>query len=179
LGLITWSPIHPMKRVIIFLAVAIASCAPDPASTPSSAVADVAILRAALFGWQEGPTDGRICLDPRVLRMSSDTVGPALRWAPAVLSDILRDTLIAIDSTVRPLYLPGARACTPTIHRPRIAIGIPVLAGDSAVMLSAAFDADSVLFPRDERQWLMVLRMRDGEWLYSHSPGVRFVELPP
>jgi hypothetical protein len=43
--------------------------------------ADIAVVRAALAGWQEGPTDGRLCVDPHVLPDSGGADASPARWA--------------------------------------------------------------------------------------------------
>jgi len=76
----------------------LAACS-SPAPTHRYASVDPTIVHAALYFWQEGPTDGRVCLDPEVL--SNDTLDTAERaeLADTVLTAVLGDTLIALDST--------------------------------------------------------------------------------
>lgn len=62
------------RRIATLLALS-ASSSPPP--TRHYATVDPAMIRASLYFWQEGPTDGRVCLDPNVL--SNDTLGTAER----------------------------------------------------------------------------------------------------
>lgn len=76
----------------------VAACS-SPAPLNRYAFADPAMIHAALYFWQEGPTDGRVCLEPYLL--SNDTLRTAeeAEWADTVLTAVLGDTLIALDST--------------------------------------------------------------------------------
>ena len=93
-------------------ALALAACQPASGDRPRGA-ADPAILQGALWYWQEGPGAGRVCLDPRVLPTAATREARPL-WADSVLVALLRDTLVALDTTAAPLPRGAYRACAPT-----------------------------------------------------------------
>lgn len=149
-----------------------------PARQPGAVVADPAVLRGALRDWQEGPTDGRVCLDPRVLAAAGDTVPPR-RWAESVLAALLTDTLVALDTSAAPRGNPTQRACASSPQRPRIALGMPVVRGDSAVMVTAAFPGDRGAAPASELRLPVILGRRGSSWYIRRRPGQKFIPLPP
>ena len=102
-------------------AIALLTLSCSPSAT--TATADVVLLRAAVADWQEGPTDGRVCLDARVL--DAPDSGRVVYWATPILTALLADTLIAVDSSTLPSAHPPLRYCVPSLGRPRIACGIP------------------------------------------------------
>src|SRR6185312_8769260 len=106
-----------MYTVHVGLLVGVVSCR----SNPPDATADPAILRGALQDWQEGLTDGRVCLDSRVLPSDSTHSGaPPQRWADSVVAPLMSDTRIALDSTTGTPIRPNSRLCAPTREHPRV-----------------------------------------------------------
>ena len=99
------------------------------ASAPQE-TADVAVVRAAVADWQEGPTDGHVCLDARVLR-NAPRGEPSAYWASAMLDSLLADSLIAVDQSTLPRSARPLRSCRPSRTRPRVAIGVPQARHDS------------------------------------------------
>ncbi len=143
--------------------------------------ADPAVLQGALGDWQEGPTDGRICLDPRVLPALGATDTIRERWADAVLEALLMDSFVAVDTTVAPRSKRRQRACTPTRSKPRIVVGRPQLRGDSADIETAVWEpvagTDSGTYWR-----LPVVLARHGErWEIARriGPSVPVIQLSP
>ena len=148
------------------------------ARPPETAVADSAVLRSALWDWQEGPTDGCICLDPWVLAGPGDT-GPPRRWAESVLAALLADTLVALDTSAAPRRAPTQQACASSPDRPRISLGMPLLQGDSAVIVTAAFPTSRASDPARELRLPVVLGRRGTSWYVRRRPGQTFKSLPP
>ena len=143
--------------------------------------ADPAVLRGALSDWQEGPTDGRICLDLRLLPASDATDSIDERWSNAVIEALLMDTFVAVDTTAVPRTTPRQQACTPTRHKPRIVVGRPQMRGDSADIETAVWEpvagSDSGTYWR-----FPVVLARQGErWEIARriGPSATFIELPP
>jgi hypothetical protein len=101
-------------------------------------VPEAAILRAAISDWQEGPTDGRICLDARILPPSADrppASGPV--WGSAILDALLADTLVALALGTLPAS--GAyRVCSPSRTLPRLSMSRPVRTRGDYIVTSAA-----------------------------------------
>lgn len=140
---------------------------------------DAAILRAEIRDdWQEGPTDGTVCVDPRVLRNAAPGDTVTMTWAPDVLSALQADTLISIDTTVGPIYTPDARTCAPRRGKPSIRMGVPSVRGDSSdLSVYASWPAS----PNDAG-WRFpmtsVLARRGGQWALARHPGQEFPVLP-
>jgi hypothetical protein len=133
------------------------------------------MLRAALVGWQEGPTDGRVCLDPRVLPTDTATVTARPVWADAVLAALLTDTLVALDSTAVPTRDTGRRACAPTRGHPRISIGLPSERGDSVDIETEGRDPAAGAAMRTK----LVLGRVNGRWVIVRSAGQPLQRVPP
>lgn len=143
--------------------------------------ADPAVLRGALADWQEGPTDGRICLDLRVLPAVDATDTTREHWSNRVVEALLSDTFIAVDTTAVPRSTPQQRACAPTPLTPRIVVGRPHMLGDSAEVETAVWEpvagSDSGTYSR-----YPVMLARQGErWHIARriGPSASFIELPP
>jgi len=141
----------------------LAACS-SPAPTHPYASVDPTIIHAALYFWQEGPTDGRVCLDPKVL--SNDTLDTAERaeWAATVLTAVLGDTLIALDRTRDMSQRIIARRCAPDADHPRISVGVPVSRGDSLEMRLAAWAPATSTQPAHQYRNTVVLARVDSEW---------------
>jgi len=141
----------------------LAACA-KPVPSHRYASVDPTMIRAALYFWQEGPTDGRVCLDPDVL--SNDTLGPAEReeWADTVLTAVLGDTLIALDSTIEVSQHMSAPRCAPTADHPRISVGLPVSRGDSVEMQLGAWAPSTSTEPTHQNRNTVVLARVHSEW---------------
>jgi len=159
------------------LAFAAVSACMDP-SPVRQVSADPAVLRAALGDWQEGPTDGRICLDPRALATDTAETGRA-RWTDAVLAALSTDTLIALDSSPGPLPRQFRRTCAPGRDMPAVAVGMPTIRGDSADITTAAFlPQTSTERARSMPSRIILVRQR-GEWRIADYPDRRFQILAP
>lgn len=117
------------------LVAAVIGCTPR-SDRQSRIVSDPIMLRAALSGWQEGPTDGRLCLDPLVLEPSSTRRASAF-WSDTVLAVLLGDSRVALDSSRAPSRT-GVRACAPTRTHPRLSLAPPVFQRETAIVESAA-----------------------------------------
>lgn len=128
--------------------------------------ADVTVLRAALADWQEGPTDGHVCLDARVLRNATSGV-PVTYWAVPILDSLLADTLIAIDQSTLPPGHQALRRCLRSHQAPRVALGIPQARQDSVYIAmnawvpsnssdSSAFFESPVTLARQEHGWRVI-----------------------
>ena len=143
--------------------VVLAACAP-PVPSHRYASVDPTMIHAALYFWQEGPTDGRVCLDPDVL--SADTLGTTERkeWAETVLSAVLGDTLIALDSTINMSQRISAPRCAPTAEHPRISVGLPVSRGDGLEMQLGAWVPATRSEPAHQYRNTIVLARIDSEW---------------
>ena len=141
----------------------LAACA---TSVPSHRYASVdpTMIRAALYFWQEGPTDGQVWLDPDVL--SNDTLGTAEReeWADTVLTAVLGDTRIALDSTIDMSQHMSAPQCAPTADHPRISVGLPVSRGDSVEMQLGAWAPSTRTEPAHRYRNAVVLARVDSRW---------------
>jgi len=151
-----------MHRCLAALVV-LAACAP-PAPSHRYASVDPTMIHAALYFWQEGPTDGRVCLDPDVF--SADTLGTAEReeWAETVLTAVLGDTLIALDSTINMSQRISAPRCAPTAEHPRISVGLPVSRGDSLEIQLGAWVPATRSEPAHQYRNTVVLARIDSEW---------------
>ena len=100
--------------------------------------ADLAVVRAAIADWQEGPTDGHVCLDARVLRNAAGRQ-PATYWASAMLDSLLADSLIAVDQSTLPPNAPSLRSCLPSREGLRVAFGVPQVRLDSVHIAMSAW----------------------------------------
>ena len=169
-----------MQRALLAMIVSCGlGCGPSsPVATQLDA--DPAVLRGALSDWQEGPTDGRICLALRVLPASDATGAFQERWSNAVIEALLMDTLISVDTTAAPRTSARQRVCTPTDKQPRIVLGRPHIRGDSADAETAAWEpvagSDSGAF----RRYLVVLARQGERWEIARriGPSAPFIELP-
>lgn len=141
----------------------LAACA-TPVPSHRYASVDPTRIHAALYFWQEGPTDGRVCLDPDVL--SNDTLGTAEReeWADTVFTAVLGDTLIALDSTIEVSQHMSAPRCAPTADHPRISVGLPVSRGDSVEMQLDAWAPSTSTEPAHQNSNTVVLARVDSAW---------------
>ena len=160
--------------VIALCALTSLGCTEPHAARPVMQT-DAAILRAAIRDdWQEGLTDGTVCVDPRVLREPSSVDTLTMQWAPGVLFALQADTLISIDTTMGPIYTHGARACAPRRGRPSIRLGVPFIRGDSADLSVYAFWPAS----QNDAGWSFpmssVLVRRGGQWALARHPGHEF-----
>lgn len=143
-------------------------------SAPQRARADGAVLRAAIADWQEGPTDGRVCLDARVLRPSTAGRATAVYWASGMLDSLLSDPLIAVDRSTLPIGDVARRYCVPSHKRARIALGRPERRGDSArVDMSAwipASESDTAVVVESP----VVLVRQAATWHITSHPAQHF-----
>ena len=155
----------------------LAACA-KPVPSHRYASVDPTMIRAALYFWQEGPTDGRVCLDPDVL--SNDTPGPAEReeWADTVLTAVLGDTFIALDSTIEVSQHMSAPRCAPTADHPRISVGLPVSRGDSVEMQLGAWAPSTSTEAAHQNRNTVVLARVHSEWRTVGVLGRHFQVLP-
>ena len=159
--------------------VALSACAAAPAGERVAAETP-AILQATLKqDWQEGPTDGRVCLDPRILSATGapDTV-PVL-WEPAVLATLLSDTLVSIDTSIAGLRTGAPRACAPRRGMASIKFGQPLLRGDTAMLSSTAWWPASA----NDAEWRLVryvtLARDSSVWRIVGYPDMKFQPLIP
>ncbi len=119
-----------------------------------------------------------MCLDPDVL--SNDTLGARAReeWADTVLTAVLGDTLIALDSTREiPQHVTAPR-CAPTADHPRISVGLPVARGDSVEMQLGAWVPPTSAEPAHQYRNTVVLARVDFEWRMVGVLGRHFQILP-
>jgi hypothetical protein len=109
----------------------------EPSTRYERTGGDPVVLQRVLDGWHEGPTDGRVCLDPQVLKQPPARGNAAMAWSDAVLAVLLVDNRVALDtsrgSTAR--RTPG---CAPTRTTPLVSLGMPVIQKDTAWVASAA-----------------------------------------
>lgn len=161
------------RALCIALAATVLACG-VPAAHRAPAVSDPTLLRAVLAGWQEGPTDGKICLDPRVLERSSQARGTARWWSDEVLEVLLADDQVALDSA-RAATRGRPRTCTPTRMHPRISLGVPVLRSDSAIVATAVF-APATVADTALTLWITTTLVRDttGRWRVVDDQGFPF-----
>lgn len=154
----------------------VAACA-TPVPPHHYASVDPTMIHAALYFWQEGPTDGRVCLDPDVL--SNDTLGTAGReeWADTVLTGVLGDTLIALDSTHEMSQHMSAPRCAPTADHPRISVGLPVSRGDSVEMQLGAWAPSTSTEPSHRYRNTVVLARVGSRWRMVGVLNRNFQEL--
>ena len=157
-----------MRVALTALVLAIWACG-DRSTGVVKLPADPRLLRTILHTWQEGPTDGRICLDPRVLALGDSAAAqPPREWADSVLRALQADTMIAIDTSVT-RRADASRACVPTRDHPRISLSMPRFRGDSATVESQALlDSapgigasrvlDSAVLRRSGRNWIFAQR---------------------
>ena len=138
--------------------------------------AQPAVLRGALLDWQEGPTDGRVCLDPHVLPPAGDSPAPRARWADSVLAALLADSLVALDTTAAARRFPGQRACAPAPGHPRVALGRPRVRGDSADIETAAWTPAAAGASARETRIPAVLARRGARWYFARRPGQHSIE---
>ena len=135
--------------------------------------ADVTVLRAAIADWQEGPTDGRVCLDARVLRNAAPRE-PVTYWAVKILDSLLVDTLIAVDESTLPTNHHALRRCLPSRQTPRVAFGVPQARQDSIYVAMNAWaptnSADSSAFFESP----VMLRWQGNGWRIIAHPAQRF-----
>ena len=166
------------RLISVLCALSASGCA-ELRDDTRAVMTDAAILQAEVRDdWQEGPTDGTVCLDPRVLTDENTGALGASRWAPAVLSALQMDTLVAIDTTVGAMYLDGARACAPRGGKPSIRMGVPSVRGDSAELAVYAYWPATT----DDAGWRfplsVVLARRSGRWVVVRHPGEEFPVQP-
>lgn len=110
---IALSALHLRVRLLAFL-LWFAACAQPP--SVRFVESDPEVLRGVLASWQEGPTDGNLCLDQRVLAQSGRVLG-AVRWAPQLLESLSTDPRISIDTSHFPLPTTALRGCGPRQYR--------------------------------------------------------------
>jgi hypothetical protein len=157
--------IESAAALVLLIAVGCHAAAPPGAV----ASADASVLQVVLSDWQEGPTDGRICLDPLVLLPEVTQSSRRPRWSDSVLRVLLHDTLVAIDTSAAAVRLAGARDCASTRAHPRIALGVPHVRNDSVDVESEAIVADdstsrggrlrvSTVLSRMKSRWVIVRR---------------------
>ena len=146
-------------------------------SKSRDATTDPAILRGALSDWQEGPTDGRVCLDPRVLPADS-TSQPSRRWADTVLAALLSDTLVAVDSTIASPSNVQTRLCAPTGEHARISLGFPLTRGDSIDIVTQASLPTTVTGSARDLRIGSVLTRVGTRWVIARRRGQQFQSLP-
>jgi hypothetical protein len=103
------------------------------------------ILRAELRDeWQEGPTDGSICFDPRALSAPRKRPAQPMFWDERVPSALLADSRVALDSTGAGGRYSHDRQCAPTGLHPRVAPNMrfktlaPAVVASTAPCLGAA-----------------------------------------
>jgi hypothetical protein len=156
-------------------ALALVAVVPGCRRAPAAA-ADPAVLLAAMWYWQEGPTDGRVCLEPRALA-APDAAGPAPRWADSVLAALLADTLVALDTTSGAAGA-GCRACAPEPSHPRVTFGVPRVRGDTADLEMAAYAPAAGARPPRADRFPTVLSRRAGQWYFVGRADHRVQELP-
>ena len=158
------------RALCIALAVTVIACG-VPAAHPATIASDPTLLHAVLAGWQEGPTDGGVCLDPRVLEQPSQVRGIPTWWSDGVLAVLLADDRVALDSA-RASTRASTRTCTPTRAHPRISLGVPVLRSDSAIVATAAF-APATVADTAFTLWVTttLVRERTGRWRVVDNQG--------
>ena len=167
----TLTGIPACSRALRVALVVTAIACGAPADHPAHVAIDPALLHAILAGWQEGPTDGRVCLDPRVLEHPSQAGGIPTRWSDEALAVLLADDRVALD-TARASTRAGRRTCTPTRAHPRISLAVPVLRSDSAIVTTAAF-APATVADTAFTLWVTttLVRERTGRWRVVDTQG--------
>lgn len=165
-----------MHRAVIAWGLALhLAVIPSRAQAP---VRETEILRAAIGDWQEGPTDGRICLDARVL--SADAEHPrasAPVWPSAILDAVLADSMIAIArGTLRASE--RYRACSPSRTRPQLALSRPIRAHGGFVVVSAIqYGAESRSEGEEPARPIRIralIGLRAGRWTVLGRPDMHF-----
>jgi hypothetical protein len=142
------------------------------------AFADPAAIRAALYFWQEGPTDGRVCLDPYALSSDTIQVADGAEWSDTVLTAVLRDTLVALDSTRETSRQITARKCAPSADHPRISVGVPVRHGDGVELELGAWAPPTSAAPAHQNRNTVVLARVESQWRLVGVLGRHFQVLP-
>lgn len=143
----------------------------------ATARADVALLRVAIADWQEGPTDGSVCLDSHVLTLDASAHAPRQSWSPDVLKALLTDERIAVaNSPDAPTW---ARRCTSRRFHPRIAIGVPMVRGDTAEVATAAFGVATATDSAHTLRERMILVRTRGKWVITAHPDMHFKLITP
>jgi hypothetical protein len=162
------------SRFLVLIILTAAGCGEPQAGVPT-ATADVALLSDVLDGWQEGPTDGRLCLDPRVLQSKPAINGGGVYWSDSTLIELLRDTLVSIDTSGGFERLARQRKCAPTFGG--IMIGLPRVKGDSAEIETGALIRAIGTYSRQEMRVHESLVRRGGHWLVVEQQRQFYPEL--
>lgn len=153
-----------------------AACAAEQRAT-----GDTALLRVALDDWQEGPTDGRVCLDARAVPAGASAPGD--RWADSVLTVLLADPGIALDTTNGPVEgprgAPDVRHCGLPGARWVVALGEPQRRGDTAdVATTARLAAHGIDTAHAGSNRLRLARV-GGRWAIVDHLDMHFTTLGP
>jgi hypothetical protein len=141
-------------------------------------VPEAAILRAAIADWQEGPTDGRICLDARMLPPNADRPSASSPvWRAALLEAVLADPSVAIARGTLATASPY-RVCSPSRTLPRLSVSRPVRAR-GGFMVTAAVEYPSRSFASGERlarpfRVRVLIARRSGRWMVVGHPDMPF-----
>lgn len=169
--------IRPQQHWTIATLFVLGACS-SPAPAHRYAVADPAMIHAALYFWQEGPTDGRVCLDPYAFSNDIRRAAEPAEWEDTVLTAVLRDTLVALDSTRKMSRQITARRCAPTADHPRISVGLPVSRHDSVEMQLGAWALPTLKEPAHQYRNTVVLARVDSQWRMVAVLARHFQVLP-
>jgi len=149
--------------------------APSRAQAPRD---EAAIVRAAIADWQEGPTDGRICLDARVLPPDADSPSRSSPvWRAAVLDTVLADSSVAIARGTLATASPY-RECSPSRTLPRLSVSLPVRSRGGYIVATAieyppGSFASSERLARPFRVRVLIAR-RSRRWMVVGHPDMHF-----